>query len=483
MSRQLAPQLPQGDFSALSTLSQSLSFHSSPESFISSRIQHAASQTTEHEQAASRQKPQVVRARILNRNVAVVSSHQLCTDILRAGSGEPQSTVTAAKTGELIGPRTFTARPAYHELMSDFFPAPNILLEDLPEHEAKRKAWDEQLSSFPADNSALIQDIIKDHINSWLNGSTIDLYDTMKDLSWRVLLGIFLQIRPTEKIHSTVETLQETLLRGQFSLFPVSIRTPFWRSPRAKGIEARRKLQTLLKDHITAQDSGCPLLKHKIVEKDEIASNALLFTSSIAIKALASLLTASLLNLFLFPCEPSLASQIQLETPSNSQILLNSILLETERLSPPVVGIMRRAQQDIILSSPSDQPPTLIPAGWDIWLYFVGAARDSSVYPLPDRFLPERFISPSEAGPGLAFGSGTKTCLGRPTVRTIIRTVAETILGASILLGGSVEAEGVRGWLGWEENCPVEAFARDLKQLPCQRPKAPIRLRVHRNSS
>lgn len=483
MFKDQAPQLPPGDFSALSTLSQSLSFHSSPESFISSRTRHAASRASDHAQDEGEASsiPRIIRARILNRNVAVVAPSQLCEDVLKVGSGESQNSIRAAIQGETIGRDTFAVRPAYHQLMSDFFPPPNILLIDLPDHDAKRQSWEEQLSSLPADASGTIRDIANDHFSTWHHGGIVDIYDSMKDLSWRVLLSIFLQLSPADKTYSVVESLQETLLRGQFSLLPVSINTPFWRSPRSKAIGARQELQKLLKDHIALQDNRCPFLRQGKIDRGEITSNALLFTSSIVVKALASLLTASLLNLFLLPCEPSLASRLRTESTSNRHILLNSILLETERLSPPVVGVMRRVQQDVVFISPDDQPPTLIPAGWDIWLYFVSAARDKANYELADKFLPERFISPAETKPGYAFGSGSKTCLGQHIVRETVNAVAATVLDSDIRLDGAVKAEGVRGWLGWDTGVTVEAVARDLKQLPCQRPKEAIRLRVYRN--
>ncbi|KAG9239921.1 cytochrome P450, partial [Calycina marina] len=475
MSGDQTPQLPLGGFSTLSTLSQSLSFHSSPESFISSRARDAAPGLSGEASPSW-----IVRARILNRDVAVVSSHQICEDVLKVGSGERQNSVTAAIPGQTISPDTFAVRPAYLQLMSDFFPPPNILLIDQPHHQSKRKIWEEQLSCLLADTSQEIRTIANDHFSTWSHGDSIDIYDSMKDLSWKVLLSVFLQLSPTDKTYSIVGTLQETLLRGQFSLMPVSIHTPFWRSARSKGIEARQKLQALLKDHIASQDSGCPLLGHAKLDEDEISANALMFTSSIAVKAMASLLTASMLNLFLLPCEPSLAARVRTEDPRNRDVLLNSVLLETERLSPPIVGVMRRVQQDVVLVSPEGQPPTLIPAGWDIWLYFVSAARDATAYELADKFLPERFISQAETKPGYAFGSGSKSCLGENIVREIVHSVASAVLDVNVDLKGSVTAEGVRGWLGWKTGVSVEAFAGDLKQLPCQRPKEAIHLCVYR---
>ena len=481
MTGDQTPQLPPGNFSILSTLSQSLSFHSSPESFVSSRAQDAASRLANEDPRVKGASPMcIVRAKILNRNVAIVSSHQICEDVLKVGDGERQQSVTAAIQGQTVGPGTFAVRPAYFQLMSDFFPPPNILLIDQPNHCSKRKSWEEQLSSIVADTSPKIHAIANDHFIAWNHGDNIDIYESMKDLSWKMLLDVFLQLSPSDKAYSTVELLQESLLRGQFSLMPVSIRTPFWRSARSTGIEARQKLQRLLQDHIASQDSACPLLRQARLDKDEISANALIFTSSIAVKALASLLTASILNLFLLPCEPSLAARVRTEDPGNRNVLLKSILLETERLSPPVVGVMRRVQQDVVLASPEGQPPTLIPTGWDIWLYFVSAARDKTAYELADKFLPERFISEAGTKPGYAFGSGSKSCLGKHIIREIVRSVASAALDADVDLEGSVTAKGVRGWLGWDTGVSTEAFARDLKQLPCQRPKEAIHLRVSR---
>ncbi|KAK9243925.1 hypothetical protein V1506DRAFT_523244 [Lipomyces tetrasporus] len=200
-------------FSALNPFS-SFSFHSSPESFLASLAPRPAARST-LEDEVFRHKQSVIRARILNRNVAIVTSRQLCEAILHAGSGDHQTAVTAASKGETI---------------------------------------------------------VNDHIGNWAHGSTIDLYDSMKDLSWRVLLGTFLQLGPADKTYSEIATLQETLLRGQFSLFPVSVNTPFWQSPRAKAIKARAKLQTLLKDRMLSQEKDCPFLRLGKVNDDEIAS-------------------------------------------------------------------------------------------------------------------------------------------------------------------------------------------------------------------
>lgn len=170
--------------------------------------------------------------------------------------------------------------------------------------------------------------------------------------------------------------------------------------------------------------------------------------------------------------------------------LIESIVLETERLSPPVVGIMRQTTADVILSGGSEQSPDVrIPGGWDAWLYFVGASRDTAVFgDTADSFVPHRYLQESgERTEGFAFGAGPKTCLGRELMRQIAMTVAKTCLGlgeegmdvhqhAPIKLGCSDDdiPEGVRGWLGWRADVKPDIWARDMKQLPTQRPTKPL---------
>ena len=397
-----------------------------------------------------------------------------------------RSSVLAAHEGESIGCSTFSAYPAYRGLMGDFFPPPNLLLLDGPEHEVSRRQWDKRMSFFNDASSDFIRIIVNDAVSAWSHGSMIDIYRNMKDLAWKILLSVFLRANSTNTAYNDVVSLQEDLLRGQFSTFPLSVNSWFWRSARSKGIEAKKKLQGLMKEKIDAQDSGCPFIhgSNLNADRDELVSHLLLFTSSLAVKSLASLLTSFLLNLFLLPGQQSLASRIrELHNPTARNHLLRSILLETERLSPPVVGVMRRVQKDIVLvnrdnARTEQESPTLIPAGWDAWLYFVSAARDESFYKNANKFVPERFLSDRKPPAGFAFGSGHKTCLGAELTRHIVLTVATTLLDTGICLEGSIEADGVRSWLGWDQDVPAESIARDLKQLPCQRPRKAIKLCV-----
>lgn len=466
---------------AFSSLSQSLSFHASPHSFL-------AGDPALDRSASLGAVPNFVRAKILNRDVTVISSYQHCHEVLHGGT--VKEALVTSRDGSPVSPNTFTVAPAYRELMADFFPRPNVLLLDPPEHESARQKWDSHMADVSACIPGLVRDCVEEHIaHAWTPGTTINLYKDMKDLAWEILCAVFLGHSPTEDSteYNKHVSLQETLLRGQFSLFPVSVRTPFWQSPRSRGLDASAKLLSNLRAGVASPVPGCPFAQCNTGELDDAdrAGNLLLFTSSIAVKALSSLLTASLLNVFLFPHgDSSLADWLRSQDATQREATLDSILRETERLSPPVIGVMRRVEQDIQLCSSKVQPSesVVVPKGWDVWLYFVAASRDETVYQQANRFVPERFLNQSEPEAGFAFGDGRKECLGKETSRLIVKTVASVLLDGGWDLDGSIDRAGVRTWLGWEDTASNEVMAKDMKQLPSQRPREPIRLQVRRRS-
>lgn len=475
------PVLPHGTPSILSGLSESLSFHSSPEAFITSRV--LAFRASNGSLADARVP---IRAKVLNRNVAVVSSYHHVQQILGEHSENEYP---------------FSAGKAYDELMAPFFHPPNLLLSDPSSHGPRRKVWNQRMESIVASSMNKCHKVALGHFRGIDSGSSIDIYESMKALSWKLLLSTFLSC--SEDSSSTkfaeqedfaeIEGLQEVLLRGQFSLFPVSINARFWRSPRSKGLHARSRLASLLRNRILKTPNKCPFAAKNAEEREDIANHQLLFTSSLAAKALASLLTATLLNIFAYPgqhtSQSTLAEKLRALTSEDERnLLLHSICLETERLSPPVVGIMRQTTQDVVLGSSHKSNignRTLLPRGWDIWLYFVGAARDPEVYgPSAETFTPDRYCTSSadidQVKEGFAFGSGSKTCLGKHLMREMVITIAKTCL--AILPGLETQESfifhvdsntiplGVQAWLGWESDIKAEQWAKDMKQLPTQRP-------------
>jgi cytochrome P450 len=466
-----------------STINQSLAFHQSPEAFISRRLQELSVARPEALPPATGG-GSIIQASILNRRVHVVSSYRTCRDIL---SFTDDNTSDSVKISSSMpgGSEAFSIGPAYRELMSDWFPPPNILLEDSQAHAQHKSAWKRQVETLPTDLEPKLRQIVSGFVrSSMVEGTKIDLYETLKTLAWKLLFGAFLNLdsESDESMYSKLERSQEALLRGQFSLFPVSVNTPFWQSARSKGLRSRQELQKLFSKTISQQNPAtCPLLRRQEVTKEDIANHCLLFTSSIANKALASLLTASIMNTFLMPGEQSLASLLRVQGRENRAKLLRSVLLETERLSPPVVGVMRRVEVDVVVKGSADEEGHIVPQGHDVWLYFVGASRDEKVFEDAQDFRFDRYMD--EASPrGFAFGADRKMCLGSEVVRMMISIVVEEMLKAGVELDGEPQSDGVRAWLGWKSTEDAALLAKDLKQLPCQRPRLPVWVQVSSGS-
>ena len=78
----------------------------------------------------------------------------------------------------------------------------------------------------------------------------------------------------------------------EFSLFPVSVNAGIWHSPRKRGIKAKEKLQQLLRSRLKIRgQSACPVARSKPESEESLqdtVNHVLLFTSSLAAKALVS---------------------------------------------------------------------------------------------------------------------------------------------------------------------------------------------------
>lgn len=215
-----------------------------------------------------------------------------------------------------------------------------------------------------------------------------------------------------------------------------------------------------------------------------------MFSSSLVAKAFASLLTALLLQLYRRSSDTardetlaeSLARCGQRD-PSEAMNRLDAIITETERISPPIIGVMRRVQvtPGLTLTGSQSVRAVGIPCGWDVWPYFPLANRDDSVFQQADIFNAERYLAHPTPPPPLSFGAGVKSCLGYDMVRLWLRTTAAAAIGLrgerSCAISMTFDEEGldagVRSWLGWEESDRSTSW-RSVKQLPTQRPRKPI---------
>ena len=366
--------------------------------------------------------------------------------------------------------------------MQDFFPAPNLLLQDGQSHERMKVPWKRCVHLWHSpDVQSGVYRVGSEFFDQIPRDLQVDLYENLKRLSWKLFLYTFLDLFDSDPDFVGFVKLQEDLLRGQFSLFPASVNVGFWHSPRKRGIDARKALQALIsKRLLSTRPTWIPESLVEAPPSDQIVNHILMATSSLAVKGFASLLLALILNLF---CSPytrsgsrSLAEAVKRGPPDARQSRLQAIFDETMRLSPPIVGVLRRTVRDCTVSAGNDEEPdTIIPVGFEAWCYFPGGNRDPTVFgDDADLFVPERYSTTTQKVPSpLGFGGGAKTCLGADFVSMTALAVANALLDADIDVLGSIDAAGVKAWLGHAIGEP-DQWARDMKQLPTQRPSCPI---------
>lgn len=183
----------------------------------------------------------------------------------------------------------------------------------------------------------------------------------------------------------------------------------------------RSYLRACLAEHVPSLKANliCPkmisgpvnLACYKSLQLLNVFKDTSLFASSLVVKCLASYLTSLLLQLY------HLDQSVTLET-------LLPIQLETERLCPPLIGVLRRALKD--WSLPNED--LSIPKSWDAWLYFPQCNRDPTVFKDPNLFQADRYQS--NLPHGLAFSQGSKICPGIEVIRRMSGQVAMSIGGS-----------------------------------------------------
>lgn len=474
----------------------------------------------------------VISLNVLGRKVGLVLDRNLAERVLagesslrsdsegkRSGSATDALPVDAAGSfGIKEGEPRLSHRSAYSSLLSSFFdPEQNILLmdEDEPERAAHRKQWDDIMEAAintlfetepeqPSKSSdglpirmqncwakKNLRDLIRRHITKWTDypDKTLDLYESMKDLSQDIVLDIFLGLDPQseENNHRTISSLSTQALRGQFAA-PVPLRFgSYLTSQYSAGLDAQKRLDTLITQRITA--GVCPYLQNQSARcrRDspsqagtlDLASHTSLFSSGLVVKAFASYLTSAMLQLYR-PSEAgssTLANKLATMESSQQQKLLASILTETERLCPPIIGVMRKVE-----NHPLHYMDTRIPVGWDIWLYFPLINRSEKAYGKDGHvFKATRFVSsPDGSMPApepTTFGLGPKRCIGQSLIRRLADAVITEVLGlkepsqsaplAMSLIGdeGGIDAS-LRDFLGWNPEASAENRKwKALKQL------------------
>lgn len=113
-----------------------------------------------------------------------------------------------------------------------------------------------------------------------------------------------------------------------------------------------------------------------------------------------------------------LKDNLLLERVRHDRSLLPALVNEGLRRHPPARGVRRTALKDTVVAG------VPIPAGADLFLYYVSANFDEGIFPDPSRFDIDR----PNVERHLSFGRGTHFCIGAPLARLEIQLALDALL-------------------------------------------------------
>jgi cytochrome P450 len=142
------------------------------------------------------------------------------------------------------------------------------------------------------------------------------------------------------------------------------------------------------------------------------------------------------------------ALDLMLHTPAvlaqakqGDDVYLDALFKEALRIRP-VIGLVGR----VVRGAPFALGEWVIPAGCEINPWILVMHRRADLYPEPQAFRPERFLS--DDGPdtytGIPFGGGTRRCIGAAFAATEARLILRRILARTELRAASPEPEKVQ---------------------------------------
>jgi cytochrome P450 len=136
---------------------------------------------------------------------------------------------------------------------------------------------------------------------------------------------------------------------------------------------------------------------------------------------------------------PDVADRLVAEIERGDDTYLDAVVKEVLRQRPPIPVMVRK------LRAPVEVGGYDCPAGWVLMPSIYLVHREPSVYPDPERFHPERFLTdPPPAHAWIPFGGGDRRCLGANLAEFEMRVVLRTVLPMLKLATSEAADEPIR---------------------------------------
>ena len=298
--------------------------------------------------------------------------------------------------------------------------------------------------SIAAQAQAMV-DLPRARVESWPDGSTVDVLREMQDLTLRIVCSALFHLdedRDAERLVSAVHAFAASLNVVLRRAFPV----PAWIPTRGNRLRRRtvREVDALAYDLIRRRrrEPGDDLLSMLVLATDADGGPALsdvevrdeLMTMFFAgHETSAAALTWAL---YLLASHPEVADSVRAEiaaavgdraiemTDLPKLPLLGQVVAETLRLYPPAWVFDRSPLHNLVIGGYA------IPAGANVLLSPWVAHRDPRHWEAPDEFRPQRFAGgfTPPRGAYLPFGDGPRMCVGNRFAEVEIQLVLAALL-------------------------------------------------------
>ena len=284
----------------------------------------------------------------------------------------------------------------------------SVLLLDDAAHERRRRLLAPPMHGDAVrHHRAAVAEIAAAELATWTPGDVVTVRDRMRRITLEVLLRAVLGLRDERRradFRAALGGLGEAVSAG-------AVWAP-GRGGRAELVRARQALDALLLGEIAARRRG----EARAAEGGDVLSHLVEARTADDVPLTDRELRDELLGLLAAGWEPTATAlawsvDLLLRRPAAAERIpedgwLEAVRREVLRLRPPVLAALRVAR------APFELGPFRLPRGTGVGLFALGLHRRADLFPEPHAFRPERWGRDEPPASWLAFGGGTRRCLG-----------------------------------------------------------------------
>jgi cytochrome P450 len=278
--------------------------------------------------------------------------------------------------------------------------------------------------------AAVVDDVTAAEVATWPVGEEVETLERMRAITLEVILRAVVGVRDPERLARLRALLPRVLGTHPFAVvaearYPRIGRTRLAR--RLPWIRAREEAVALLREEVRAHPTdGDDVLALLLSERDGVGLSDDEVTDQLLTLLIAGHETTAAALAWAFERlvrTPAALARLQDEVRTgDGEAYLSAVVDETLRLRPPLEAAWRR------LARPAPVAGYTLPAG-SLLSVSIRAAQRGEAFPAPREFRPERFVEGSAPPYTLiAFGGGTRRCLGASFAVMEMKRVLATVL-------------------------------------------------------